>query len=66
MLMTFNLIGKSNATTFFVVAYGPTDTVSSMQEWKDAFWADLDCVVSRVPSSNVLFVFIYVNARTCV
>ena len=57
MLMTFNLIGKSNATTFFVVAYGPTDTVFSMREWKDAFWGDLGCAVSRVPSSNVLFVF---------
>ena len=64
MLMTFNLVGKSNAVTCFVVSYGPTDNVSSMREWKDAFWEDLDCAVSRVPSSDVLFVFIYVNART--
>ena len=36
MSMTFNLTGKSNAVTF-VVAYGPTDTVSNTQEQKDVF-----------------------------
>ena len=56
MSITFNLAGKSNAITF-VVAYGPTDTVSDMREQKDVFWADLESVVSRVPSSDYLFVF---------
>ena len=51
MSMTFNLAGKSNAITF-VVVYGPTCTVSNgTREQKDAFWADLDGAVSRVPSS---------------
>ena len=54
MSMTFNLAGKSNAITF-VVAYGPTDTVSNTLEQKDAFWADLDSTVSRVPSSDYCF-----------
>ena len=36
MSMTFNLTGKSNAVTF-VVAYGPTDTVSNTREQKDVF-----------------------------
>ena len=36
MSMTFNLTDKSNAVTF-VVAYGPTDTVSNTREQKDAF-----------------------------
>ena len=55
--MTFNLTGKSNAVTF-VVAYGPTDTVSNTREHKDVFWADLESAVSRV------FVLIDANART--
>ena len=63
MSMTFNLIGKSNAVTF-VVAYGPTDTVSNTREQKDMFWADLESAVSRVPSSNYRFVLIDANART--
>ena len=63
MSMTFNLAGKSNAITF-VVAYCPTYTVSNTREQKDAFWADLDKVVSRVPSSDYLLVKIYANART--
>ena len=63
MSMTFNLTGKSNAITF-VVAYGPTDTVSKTREQKHVFWADLECAVSRVPSSDYLFVLIYANART--
>ena len=57
MSMTFNLTGKSNAVTF-VVAYGPTDTVSNTRENNDAFWADLESAVSRV------FVLIDANART--
>ena len=60
MSMTSNLAGKSNAITF-VVAYGLTDTVYNTQEQKDAFWADLYCVVSRVP---YLFGLIDDDART--
>ena len=63
MSMTFNLTGKSNAITF-VVAYGPTDTVSNTRQQKDVFWTDLESAVSRVPSSDYLFVLIYTNART--
>ena len=63
MSMSFNLAGKSNAITF-VVAYGPTDTVSYTRVQKYAFWADLDSAVSRVPSSDYTFVSIDTNART--
>ena len=63
MSRTFNLTGKPNAVTF-VVAYGPTYTVSNTREQKDAFWADLESAVSRVPSSDYLFVLIDANART--
>ena len=63
MSMTFNLTGKSNAVTF-VVAYGATDTVSNTREQKDVFWADLESAVSRVPSSDYLFVLINANAET--
>ena len=63
MSMTFNLTGKSNAVTF-VVAYGPTDTVSNTREQKDVFWADLESGVSRVPSSDYLFFLTDANART--
>ena len=63
MSMTFHLTGKSNAVTF-VVAYGPTDTVSNTREQKDVFWADLENAVSRVPSSDYLFNVIDTNART--
>ena len=63
MSMTFNLTGKSNAVTC-VVAYGPTDTVSNTREQKDMFWADLESAVTRVPSSDYLFVLIDANART--
>ena len=63
MSMTFNFTGKSNAVTF-AVAYGPTDTVSNTRERKDVFWADLESAVSRVPSSDYLFVLIHANART--
>ena len=45
MSITFNLSGKSNAV-IFVVAYGPTDTVSNTREQKDVFWADLESAVS--------------------
>ena len=55
MSITFNSTGKSNAVTF-VVAYGPTDTMSNTREQKDVFWADLESAVSRVPSSDHLFV----------
>ena len=48
----------------FVVAYSPTDTVSNTREHKDVFWADLESAVSRVPSSDYLFVLIDANART--
>ena len=60
---SYKLTGKSNAITF-VVACGPTDTVSNTREHKDAFWADLDSAVSRVPSSDYLLVLIDANART--
>ena len=63
MSMTFNLTGKSNAV-IFVVVYGPTDTVSNTREHKDVFWADLESAVSRVPSSDYLFVLKDANART--
>ena len=63
MSMTFNLTGKSNAVTF-IVAYGPTDTVSNTWEQKGVFWADLESAVSRVPRSDYLFVLIDANART--
>ena len=63
MWMTFNLTGKSNAVTF-IVAYGPTNTMSNTREQKAVFWADLESAVSRVPSSDYLFVLIDANART--
>ena len=63
MSMTFNLTGKSNAITF-LVAYGPTHTVSNTRQQKDVFWADLESAVSQVPSSDCLFVLIDANART--
>ena len=63
MSMTFNLTGKSNAVTF-IVAYGPIDTVSNTREQKAVFWADLESAVSRVSSSDYLFVLIDANART--
>ena len=63
MSITFNLTGKSNAVPF-VVVYGPTYTVSNTREQKDVFWADLESAVSRVPSSDYLFVLIDANART--
>ena len=63
MSMTFNLTGKSNAVAF-VVAYGPTSTVSNTREQKGVFWADLESAVSRVPSNDYLFVLIDSNART--
>ena len=61
MSTTFNLTGKSNAVTF-VLAYGPTDTVSNTREQKEVFWADLESAVSRVSSSDYLFVLIDANA----
>ena len=63
MSITFNLTDKSNAVTF-IVAHGPTDTVSNTREQKNIFWADLESAVSRVPSSDYLFVFIDANARS--
>ena len=63
MSMTSYMTSKFNAVTF-VVAYGPTDTVSNTREQKDVFWADLESAVSRVPSSDYLFVLIDANART--
>ena len=61
--MTFSLVGKFNPI-ILVVAYGPTDTVYNTREQKDAFLGDLDSAVSRVPSSDYLFVLIDANART--
>ena len=55
MSMTFNLAGKSNYITF-VVAHSPTYIVSNKREQKNAFWPDLISAVSRVPSSDYLFV----------
>ena len=53
MSMTFNLVGKSSATTF-VVANSPTDTVSNTRGQEDAFWVDLDSTASQVPRSDYL------------
>ena len=63
MSMPFHLAGKSNAINF-VVAYGPTDTVSNTREQKDMFWANLNSAVTRVPSSDYLLVLIDANTRT--
>ena len=63
MSMNFNLTGKPNAITFIVV-YGPTGTVSNTRQHKDVFWADLESTVSRVPSSDYLFILVDANART--
>ena len=52
MLMTSNLAGKSNAITF-VVAYGPTDTVSNTREQKDVFWADLEVLLVDCPAATI-------------
>ena len=52
MSMTFNLTGKSNAVTF-VVAYGPTDTVSDTREQKDVFWADLEVLLVECPAATI-------------
>ena len=50
----FQLGDTSNAITF-IVAYGPTDTVSNTREQKDAVWEDFNSPVSRVSSSDYLF-----------
>ena len=52
MPMTFNLTGKSNAVTF-IVAYGPTDTVSNTREQKDVFWADLEVLLVECPAATI-------------
>ena len=62
MPMSFNLTGKTNAVTL-VLAYGPTDAMSISWEQKNVFWTDLERAVSRVPSSDYLFVLIDANAR---
>ena len=62
-LVSFNLVGKSDAITF-VVEYGLTDNMSTTRERENAFWVDLDCIVSRVPSSDYLHVIVDSNART--
>ena len=46
----------SNAITF-VVAYGPTYTVSDTREQKDAFWVDLDSSAVRGLPSSDIFLF---------
>ena len=61
--MTLNLADTSNAITF-IVAYGPTDTVSNTREQKDAAFEDLNSPVSRVSSSDYLYFSIDTNART--
>ena len=53
MSTIFSLVDTSNAITF-IVAYGPTDTVSNTREQKDAVWEDLNSSVSRVSSSDYL------------
>ena len=63
MSMTLNLVDTSNAITF-IVAYGPTDTVSITREQKDAVFEDFNSPVSRVSSSDYLFFKIDTNART--
>ena len=54
MSITFNLEDTSNAI-IFIVAYGPTDTVSNTREQTDAVWEDFNSPVSRVFSSDYLF-----------
>ena len=65
-LMSINFIvaGKSNTTTSLAVAYVSTDIVSNTREQKDAFRVDLDSAVSRVLSSDCLFVLTCANSRT--
>ena len=38
--------------------------MSNTRQQKDVFWADLESAVSRVPSSDCLFVLIDANVRT--
>ena len=46
------------------MAYGLTDTVSNTREHNNVFWADLESAITRVPSSDYIFVLIDANART--
>ena len=48
----------------FCCGIWPDRYVSNTREQKDLFWADLESAVSRVPSSDYLFVLIDANART--
>ena len=63
MSMTFNLAGKSNDISF-VVAYDLKYTVSHTRKQKDVVWVDLNSALSRVSSSDYLFISIDANART--
>ena len=55
MAMTFNLAGKSNAITF-VVAYGPTDTLSNTREQKMRFgWIWIVLLVECPAATICLF-----------
>ena len=65
MSMTSNLADKSKSVTF-VVAYGPTYTMSNTLKQKDGFWSDLESAGNRVLSSGYLFVLINANARNSV
>ena len=49
---TFNLTGKSNAVTF-VMAYGPTDTVSNTREQKDEFWGIWKVLLVECPAATI-------------
>ena len=52
MSMTFNLAGKSNAITF-LVAYGPTDTVSNTREQEDALWVVWIVLLVEYPAATI-------------
>ena len=52
MSMTFNLTGKSNTVTF-IVAYGPTNTVSNTREQKAVFWADWKVLLAECPAATI-------------
>ena len=52
MSMTFNLAGKSNATTS-VVAYGPTDTASNTREQKMRFGRIWIVLLIECPAATI-------------
>ena len=60
MSMAFNLTSKSNAITFGVRLHMARQILSQIRgDQKDVFWGDLDGALSRVLSSDHLFILIY-------